>query len=48
VTLEDVGERALLHHLDEGTVVAAWHAHAVVALARTDNGGLRPTRVINR
>jgi len=48
VTLEDVGERARLHHLDEGTVVAVWHAHAVVALARIDNGGLRPARVINR
>jgi tRNA pseudouridine55 synthase len=48
VTLEDAGERAHLHHLDEGTVVAAWHAHAVVALARIDNGGLRPARVINR
>jgi tRNA pseudouridine55 synthase len=48
VTLQDVGERAHLHHLDEGTVVAAWHAHAVVALARIDNGGLRPARVINR
>ena len=48
VTLEDVGERAHLHHLDEGTVVAAWHAHAVVALAKIDNGGLRAARVINR
>src|SRR5205807_47358 len=48
VTLEDFGERAHVHHLDEGTVVAAWHAHAVVALARVDNGGLRPARVINR
>jgi len=48
VTLEDVGERARLHHLDKGTVVAVWHAHAVVALARIDNGGLRPARVINR
>ena len=48
VTLEDVGERAHLHRLDEGTVVAAWHAQAVVALARIDNGGLRPARVINR
>jgi len=48
VTLEDVGERAHLHHLDEGTVVAAWHAHAVVALAKIDNGGLRAARVLNR
>jgi tRNA pseudouridine55 synthase len=48
VTLGDVSERAHVHHLDEGTVVAAWHAHAVVALARIDNGGLRPARVINR
>ena len=48
VTLEDVGERAHLHRLGEGTVVAAWHAQAVVALARIDNGSLRPARVINR
>jgi tRNA pseudouridine55 synthase len=48
VVLADVGERAHLRHLDEGTVVAVWHAHAVVALARIDNGGLRPARVINR
>jgi tRNA pseudouridine55 synthase len=48
VTLGDVGERAHLHDFDEGTIVAAWHAHAVVAVARIDNGGLWPTRVINR
>ena len=48
VTPQDVGERAHLDRLDEGTVVAAWHAQAVVALARIEGGGLRPTRVINR
>jgi tRNA pseudouridine55 synthase len=48
VTLEDVGERERLHHLDQGTVVAAWHAQALIALARVHNGGLRPARVFNR
>jgi tRNA pseudouridine55 synthase len=48
VTPQDVGVRAHLDRLDEGTVVAAWHAQAVVALARIENGGLRPARVINR
>ena len=48
VMLEDVGERARLDDLEEGTVVTAWHAHGVVALARIDRGGLRPARVINR
>ena len=48
VTLEDVGERAQLERLDEGTVVVARHAHAVVALARIESGRIRPVRVINR
>jgi tRNA pseudouridine55 synthase len=48
VTPQDVGVRAHLDRLDEGTVVAAWHAQSVVALARIENGGLRPARVINR
>jgi tRNA pseudouridine55 synthase len=48
VTPEDVGVRAHLARLDEGTVVAAWHARAVVALARIEDGGLQPARIINR
>jgi tRNA pseudouridine55 synthase len=45
---QDVGERAHLDRLEEGTVVAVWHAQAVVALAKIESGGLRPARVINR
>src|SRR5207245_9430864 len=32
VTLEDVGERARLHHLAEGTAAAVCRAHAAVSL----------------
>jgi tRNA pseudouridine55 synthase len=48
VTLEDVDERAQLERLGEGTIVVAQNAHAVVALARIESGGIRPVRVINR
>jgi tRNA pseudouridine55 synthase len=48
VTPQDASVRAHLNGLDEGTVVAAWYAQAVVALAKVENGGLRPARVINR
>jgi tRNA pseudouridine55 synthase len=48
VTPRDISVRAHLDQLDEGTVVGAWHNQAVVALARIENGGLRPARVINR
>ena len=40
--------RAYLDSLDRGTVIGAWHACGLIALARTENGGLRPFRVINR
>jgi tRNA pseudouridine55 synthase len=33
--------------LDPGTVVSAWHGGALVALAKVDDGGLRPLRVMN-
>jgi tRNA pseudouridine55 synthase len=33
---------------DEGTLVAAEHDRLIVALARIEDGGLRPVRVINR
>jgi tRNA pseudouridine55 synthase len=48
VTPHDSGVRAHLDRLDDGTVVSAWHDQAVVALARIENGGLRPARIINR
>jgi tRNA pseudouridine55 synthase len=31
-----------------GTVVSVWHDRVVIALARVENGGLQPARVINR
>jgi tRNA pseudouridine55 synthase len=48
VTPQDACRRTHLERLHEGTIVAAWHARAVVALARIESGGLRPARVINR
>lgn len=48
VTPHDSGVRALLDRLDEGTVVSAWHDQVVIALAKIENGGLQPARVINR
>jgi hypothetical protein len=48
VTPHDFGVRAHLDRLAEGTVVSAWHDHAVIALAKIENGGLQPARVINR
>jgi len=44
----DFGKRADLDRPEEGTVVSAWHDQALVALARIENGSLRPVRVINR
>lgn len=48
VTPQDIGVRADMDRLNEGAVVAAHHGRAVVALAKIENGGLRPARVINR
>ena len=45
---DDPGESADLDRLDEGTVVGAWYHQALIALARVENGRLRPVRVINR
>ena len=43
------GQRvALRDHLDEGTLVGVRHERLVVALARIENGALRPVRIINR
>ncbi len=43
----DVAGRAQLDGLAAGTVVSAWHNQALIALARIENGALRPLRVIN-
>jgi tRNA pseudouridine55 synthase len=32
----------------DGTVVSVWHDRTVIALAKVENGGLQPARVINR
>ena len=48
VTPQDAGERARLDRIENGTIVGAWHDRLLVALARIDEGGLRPVRVINR
>ena len=51
------GQRVTPHNCDgwadvarfaDGTVVSVWHDRAVIALARVENGGLQPARVINR
>ena len=39
--------RALLGGLAAGTVVSAWHNRALIALARIEDGALKPLRVIN-
>jgi tRNA pseudouridine55 synthase len=48
VTPHDPQERARVNRLDDGTIVGARHDRLLVALARIENGGLRPVRVINR
>ena len=51
------GQRVTPHNCDgwvdvarrvHGTVVSVWHDQVVIALARIENGGLQPARVINR
>jgi len=51
------GQRVTPHNCDgwvdvarrvHGTVVSVWHDRVVIALARIENGGLQPARVINR
>lgn len=44
----DTSTSACSGQLREGAVVAAWHDQAVIALARIENGQLRPVRVIKR
>ena len=48
VTPLDPRERARLDGLDDGTIVGARQDRLLVALARIENGSLRPVRVINR
>jgi tRNA pseudouridine55 synthase len=48
VILQDPNTRADVDRLDQGAVVAAYHAQTLVALAKTENGGIRPSRVIHR
>jgi tRNA pseudouridine55 synthase len=48
VILQDPDRRADVDRLAEGAVVAAYHARTLVALAKTENGGIRPSRVIHR
>jgi len=48
VTPRDPRERAQLDRLDEGTIVGARHDQLLIAVARIENGCLRPVRVINR
>jgi len=39
---------ARLDRLNDGTVVGAWEGQSLAALARVEDGCLRPIRVINR
>jgi tRNA pseudouridine55 synthase len=48
VTPHDTDVREEVGGFVEGTVVSIWCDRAVIALARVENGGLRPARVINR
>jgi tRNA pseudouridine55 synthase len=47
VTPYDSVVRTSLERLEDGTVVSVWYDRAVIALAKVENGGLRPARVIN-
>jgi tRNA pseudouridine55 synthase len=48
VTPGEPGAPARLDRLKDRAVVGAWHDQALVALARIEDGRLRPIRVINR
>jgi tRNA pseudouridine55 synthase len=48
VTPRDPREKAQLDRLVDGTIVGAWHDRLLIAVARIENGGLRPVRIINR
>jgi tRNA pseudouridine55 synthase len=48
VTPHDPLERARVDRLNDGTIVGARHDQLLIAVARIENGGLRPVRIINR
>jgi tRNA pseudouridine55 synthase len=48
VILQNPDRRADVDRLGEGAVVAAYHLRTLVALAKIENSGLRPSRVIHR
>jgi tRNA pseudouridine55 synthase len=48
VTPLDARERAYLDDIADGTIVGARHNQLLVALARIEDGALRPVRIINR
>ncbi len=48
VTLNDAGERARLDDIEDGAIVGARYDQLLVALARIEDCGLRPVRIINR
>jgi len=48
VTPQDIEVRAVLDRLTEGTVASVWFERVLIALAKVENGCLRPVRVINR
>ena len=48
VTPRDPREKAHFDRLVDGTIVGARHDQLLIAVARIENGGLRPVRVINR
>ena len=48
VTPHDVRKRARLDGIADGTIVGARHDRLLVGLARTQDGALRPVRIINR
>ena len=48
LTRQDLGAGSQVDRFEEGAVVAAYHAHTLVALAKIENGGVRPSRVLHR
>ena len=48
VTPQDRGERARLARIEDGAIVGARLDQLLVGLARIEDGGLRPVRIINR
>jgi tRNA pseudouridine55 synthase len=48
VTLQDESERERLARIDDGAIVGARFDRLLIALARIEDGRLRPVRIINR